>query len=521
MFDNLEPGQYQLIVEANDYTSDTVAVNIIANRSVFANRNLELVPNLNTPNIITSSPSNQSNEVSTLSEIVVEFDIRMNRQLTQNAFSIEPQIDGEFRWENDSRRMIFIPDSPLSPGTEYSITVSIDAQTYFEINLSEQYTFTFTTRSKLNVISAYPTDGETNVSTTVLVQIKFEEAIQAGSLPGNILFYDENDSFVNVIVNTGEYGNGIIEFYPRDPLASGKSYRVILKEGIQDVGNVPFDEELVIEFITDQTIYTDGSIIDDFESIGTWKQPNEAETTFGIDEATTQFNISTSVKRTDAGSGKLEYTFTDDFGRLVLENSSPIPISGSASDFGIWVYGDNSSNFLEYKFVDNLNTEYYALIDTLDWTGWKLKSVDIAAIAAGSDLSFEAITIKNNSITSDVGTIYFDDMQVDFITPVEEDESGLPTSFSLEQNYPNPFNPTTKIVYSVPVVDVHSGVEGPNITLLLFDILGREVATLVNQHQKPGVYKIEFDASQLPSGIYFYKMNAGNFSNVKKMVLLK
>lgn len=100
-----------------------------------------------------------------------------------------------------------------------------------------------------------------------------------------------------------------------------------------------------------------------------------------------------------------------------------------------------------------------------------------------------------------------------------KNESILPTQFSLSQNYPNPFNPTTTIEYQIPVVA--SDFRLSKITLKVHDILGREVATLVNQHQKPGNYKTVFDASNLSSGIYYYSLIINNDFFSKKMILLK
>ena len=89
----------------------------------------------------------------------------------------------------------------------------------------------------------------------------------------------------------------------------------------------------------------------------------------------------------------------------------------------------------------------------------------------------------------------------------------VPTGFSLEQNYPNPFNPSTKINWQSPV--------GSWQTLKIYDILGNEVATLVNEYKTAGSYEVEFSADELTSGIYFYKLKAGYFVETKKMILLK
>lgn len=94
-----------------------------------------------------------------------------------------------------------------------------------------------------------------------------------------------------------------------------------------------------------------------------------------------------------------------------------------------------------------------------------------------------------------------------------EDEVSAPTGFALSQNFPNPFNPTTSIKFNVG--------ERANVTLKVFDMLGREVATLVNEVKESGSYDVNFDAASLASGTYVYKLTAGNFVETKKMVLLK
>ena len=100
--------------------------------------------------------------------------------------------------------------------------------------------------------------------------------------------------------------------------------------------------------------------------------------------------------------------------------------------------------------------------------------------------------------------------------PVSVDEnelSGLPTTFSVSQNYPNPFNPSTKIVYSVT--------EGSNVKLTVFDVLGREVEVLVDGFKSAGIYELNFNAENLPSGLYLYTFEAGSTKITKKMTLLK
>ena len=94
----------------------------------------------------------------------------------------------------------------------------------------------------------------------------------------------------------------------------------------------------------------------------------------------------------------------------------------------------------------------------------------------------------------------------------------IPEHFELLQNYPNPFNPSTKIRFSIPPSE---GARGRNISVIIYDILGRDITILVNEELKPGVYEVQFDGGELPSGVYYYMLTAGNYSETKKMVLIK
>ncbi|MCB9205926.1 MAG: T9SS type A sorting domain-containing protein [Ignavibacteriales bacterium] len=156
----------------------------------------------------------------------------------------------------------------------------------------------------------------------------------------------------------------------------------------------------------------------------------------------------------------------------------------------------NKIAFLAYDPISiNSSPEYY-------WYGF-------------SETSLQVQTLKWFGILTDIN---------------DEKSEIIPSRIQLFQNYPNPFNPSTTIKYQIPQVIARSeatrqsNVETgyiPSVRLIVYDILGREVAVLVNQKQKPGIYEIEFDAVNLPSGIYFYKLNYGYFSQTKKMILIK
>ena len=185
--------------------------------------------------------------------------------------------------------------------------------------------------------------------------------------------------------------------------------------------------------------------------------------------------------------------------------NDPIPGSGDITS----VTGSAHSRF--NWFVRNDNKVY---VNPHNASNWQLDYTTPSG-------NYTYITIERNGYfsgavfaTKDNGGIsrtYFLSLGISQISSV------VPDAFSLKQNYPNPFNPETKIRLNIPADN-----EGNrNISLNVYDIGGKLVKQLTNEKLVPGVYEVDFNASGLPSGVYFYRMNAGNFSDTRKMILLK
>ncbi len=133
----------------------------------------------------------------------------------------------------------------------------------------------------------------------------------------------------------------------------------------------------------------------------------------------------------------------------------------------------------------------------------------------GSSLELKNYTLDNSkyynwSASTNYGT---PSLQNSVFTSTENDFNQIPTEYKLSQNYPNPFNPSTTISYSIP--------QNSNVSLKIYDVIGKEVMSLVNQQQVAGNYEIEFNASNFSSGVYFYKLQSGNFAETRKMILVK
>ena len=184
--------------------------------------------------------------------------------------------------------------------------------------------------------------------------------------------------------------------------------------------------------------------------------------------------------------------------------------------YGWWVAASNRCQDTPFIIKHKNGTDTVRINQTQNGSQWKL----IGTYNFSQDTS-QKIFISNAGTT---GTYIVADairiISYDPATTVENEKEITPTEFALYQNYPNPFNPITKIRYSIArSTEYYSVLQ--NVTLKVYDILGNEVTTLVNEEKSPGNYEVEFDARSLTSGVYFYELNAGTFFQTKKMILIR
>ncbi|MCF6271305.1 MAG: T9SS type A sorting domain-containing protein [Melioribacteraceae bacterium] len=197
-------------------------------------------------------------------------------------------------------------------------------------------------------------------------------------------------------------------------------------------------------------------------------------------------SFSATVKSTSTGSATnvvlLNWTTAtevNNYGfevqRASFREDGTTPVQGDWSTLGFVAGHGNSNSPKEYSFVD---TDIKVAERS---RSYRLKQIDTDGKFEYSDV----IELKNN----------------------------LTKEYVLEQNYPNPFNPTTVISYSIPTAS--------HVIVKVYDVLGKTITTLVDKSQETGSYKVIFNATELSNGIYFYKINAGEFISIKKMLLLK
>lgn len=519
LFDGLVPGQYKVLIEREGYFKDSATVSVVANQTVFADKFLTY-DTTRAPIVESYYPDASMDSVKTSDVVKMKFSRPMKKESVESAFSMNPPVTGTFTWSADNMSFTFKPDLPYLPKQQYTVTISQQALSIWNVGLSESFSFSFNTkfRNRLNLEKSYPIAGATEISTTIQIRLQFDAPIFQGSLAGNVRLVDESNvlqTVANVKV-TSANGKGYISFEPKNPLLSNSLYTVVLHGKISDLDSIPMVDTVYIPFRTSAEQYVSGNVIDNFEVLGGWRNPNLSMMSSGIDTNITKFAITNEKKVFGTNSGRLIYQFSGTNGVAAIPNTNK-PSTGTDNNatVGLWIFGDLSNNLLELYFNDSQNSGAAYFVDTINWTGWKLKYFPINEILLSGEKFLTDIAITKTSNGALNGTVYFDDFQTNVLVPVENSVSEIPTEFRLNQNYPNPFNPSTRISWQIPT----SG----HVELKIYDVLGNEITTLVNEYQNGGSYTINFDALKyrMSSGIYFYTITSQGKSITKKLVLMK
>jgi N-acetyl-anhydromuramyl-L-alanine amidase AmpD/methionine-rich copper-binding protein CopC len=456
-------------------------------------------------------------------KISITFSERMDRATVEKNFSITPNVPGSFVWETDNRTMSYVPNAYLAFGASYTVRIDTGAHNYFGKGLdqnadgaSDRYIFTFSTvnsdAAAPTVTKSYPEDKQANISPSASIRVTFSEVMDASSFDSAIAFTDSLGAAVLFTKTVTTQTNAtFVVVTPNTPLTAGMGYTLTVTQAAKDLSGNGLNAVHTISFTVIPYPTFVGNVVDNIDVAGGWWPPSNSGSTVGVLNPT--FKIVASPKFSGSGSGMITYEWTGTSGGVCREHDSGTPSVEGGSIVGIWVYGDNSGNAIELWFY---YTGGYATVPAgiIDWTGWKLVTVPVSAVPSGNR-RFMSFVLVQKAGAAMSGAIYIDALSVGTgVTEVTRSmASAVPASFVLEQNYPNPFNPSTRIQFSLP--------SAQSARLTVYDVLGREVAQLVNDALQAGTYTIEWNAKDIPSGVYFYTLKAGNFSQTKKLLLSK
>ncbi len=509
------------------------------------------------PVVISSNPAD-GDTIPANSMITLNFSKTMLPETIENAITLTPSATiAEFHWSDDYKSVILVFDSPLQSATEYLLTLSAAItdinQTPLDGNgdgvAGDDFTLQFYTLpddiygpvaiqsnpSMDNQTTDFPVDG--------VLTVVFNEPLDPSTVNNNtIKLFDSNGLIPTNYKLTPVSNRAVISVQTTDPLEYDTEYNLVLTSDISDTAGNTLDSDISINFKTSDIYYQEIVIIDKFLSLTNWEQPSYSGSTVGIIVPNTIFDMSgeaylPSASSRQRNSARLRYEWdlnATDY--LLREYASGSAIKNAKFDTSYtlqcYVFGDGSKNQFRFSLREENGQGYPLEVSkwiTINWYGWKIVEWKLSdPNSVGSWLGNEVMDGSNYYVDSfqlthlpkeseSKGKIFFDNLRLvkksKNPTSVNLNHPEIPQKLALRQNYPNPFNPTTTISFSIP--------ERGLVQLKIFDVLGREVAALINENLEQGNYQIPFDGSLLASGIYIYRLRFKNQTLTKQMLLMK
>ena len=555
LFDSLAFGNYTVIYDAPGYWPDTTEVTIDGSK-FFWTKNYFLSSSV-PPYVKSVSPANNEDMHPAWEPIVITFSHEIDTTSFRDGLILSPDAELIIGWNNALTTVtIHAADDTLDVETEFTLTLKANM---ILGNRGQQldgngdgvggddFVLVFTTSPPdiypPKIVMHYPPTTGYCDDLQPIISFHYDEIIDDSE--------DISDKFSLVRVTSGTAdidcdfdiyhigGKSIVSLFPKEPLVRLYAYRRYTFRGLKDLaGNETTSNQYTnLRILGDIPWYADTLVIDNFNSdlTGRWKQPSFSGTTEGLLNGETAANSRYVNHNTNSSNSmRIYYKFDTeaDYGlaRIYLDVSSPQAQRKftDASILQAWVFGDGSGNLLRFALDDpsgGASNHEVSPWYPLDFTGWKLIKWDLRDGETGvwdgiSDgtfngpLNFDSFQIEYvDSLGNNEGTIYIDDMMV--LTPggVGVGETDVPQAFALEQNYPNPFNPATTISYQLA--------SAGRIDLSVFDVNGRHVRTLVSERKNAGTHSIDFDASDLPSGVYIARLQHAAGTLSRKMLLVK
>ncbi|MGM0739377.1 MAG: Ig-like domain-containing protein, partial [Bacteroidota bacterium] len=471
----------------------------------------------------------------------------------------------------------FTPEAPFTYSwkDEYTLVIttdSLDFETAYELTITDQvldrengnamdgnadgepggdYVVTIITdvpdTDPPVLVTSYPKPEEPTSSLRPVIRLVYDETVDAGSLIRDAVHLTgplngsggstAQEEIVRGTVQLSTVGRqSVLHFFPESELQNNAEYRVQIQSDLADrFGNST--EAYSYTFKTDVPEVLAQAGIDNFNSgISGWWVPQQSGSTAGIVTEETEREHETEIVNfasESTGSMRLSYGWDTEVSSHLIRLYLP-PTADQNRRFSLdhvvqaYVFGDGSGNRLRFMLRDGGNqlegSEWY----TIDWIGWKLvewnlQEDPVVGWVNGDGILSGQLYTDSFQMTSGEGdyapsgTIYIDDYKIVQYdrepTSAPDPVADLPQQFKLEQNYPNPFNPTTLIGYELPV--------NSEVSLEVFDMLGRRVAVLVDGMVEAGSHQVNFDAARLSSGVYIYKLKAGSQTITRKMTLVK
>jgi N-acetylmuramoyl-L-alanine amidase len=501
MFDSVPPGEYKLYFEGvKDFMNDSLPVTVISNKStlanIFLNFDTTLIPKLKevSPSISDSIVFNQ--------EFTFTFDLSMNIDSVQKAVVFNPSVQLKYLWDAKNTILRVKPAVQFAPKTTYTVTISDIACSTWKVRIEAPAQFSFVTknRTKLKLEKSFPREAQKKISLFPRIILAFDAPLDPAGISSNIQFLTgTGEQLVRIREENSEKGGkGLFSFELSNPLELNKTYRIVMSSDLTDAAGMKLGQNVEISFTTRETAFQTGNLVEPFDDISRFWDPEASGSTSGTDNPLTTFTSSTIIKKGGTAAGKLDYVFVNQSGGLcrVFDSQKPTIGYDMANNFGIWVFGDLSFNALEYWFYSSGTANQMVSVDTIDWAGWDLKIIPFSKIGGSGDRSFHSVVIKQTADGAKAGTIYFDEAQIILPTSINEPESGSEIGLL---SYPNPFSVTGTVSFRLNAKS--------NLDLEVYTLSGQKIAEIFAGDLEPGEYNFNWTpSSSVVNGLYLYRL---------------
>lgn len=506
------------------------------------------------PRVLSTVPT-ESDTVTVISQLKIDFSKGMDATTFAAGMKIEPAVQiGSSVWSSDKKSVTFTFSHQLVPDTNY--TVILDSLTKDQLGISidgngdgiagDPFILQFFTEGADNsgpmISQGYPTAGSNQFDPEDLISIVFDERIDPANISYTTVSLTRNGNAMGrVVMHNIVNERSVLTIKPGAGLAGGDNCVLTIKKEIKDLYGNLMNEDYVANFTVAYFQYSNRTMIDDFSEDQYWMHPGFSGSTVGILISGTVFEYTDTFYipgTTPAKSAYLKYLWNPDATtRLIREYLSGGTAQSTTFDTSktlqLYIFGDGSNSRFRFAVDEGTGTAWpvheVSKWINIDWIGWRLvewKLNDPESVGSWigngvlDNLLYRTDSFQLTDTTGSApnGLIYFDSYS--FVTKrpsgtvdLREDDEALPSGFYLAQNYPNPFNPSTVISYRLP--------DDGQVSLKVFDVLGNEIAQLVNDYQKQGVYNVNFDASGISSGIYVYQLISNEKIQTRKMILIR
>jgi|DeeseametaMP1139_FD_contig_21_854510_length_3669_multi_12_in_0_out_0_1 N-acetylmuramoyl-L-alanine amidase len=539
--EELSNGNQQVIVSAEGFYSDTATVDVLTDDFTF--HDVSLVSAI--PPSVTGFENTDTLLVNPGENLVLQFSRKMVKTTVEDALSLTPTDSIRLVWKSDSRLEIITNELEFESNYVLKIdSTAIDRSSYMhqmdgnsdgiggDSFVLEIKTGNADIQSPV-VSDIRPTNTQLN-ELTPIASATFDEYLDISNLSSSIEIKKGTYSVPGTVKYYEVFGKSVINFFPSQRLDKSTNYVLRLSGSISDTVGNALGSDINRTFPTTDQEINNEIVVDNFDGgLNAWWEPNQSGSTTGYVPEETSLEVETDIVNLLTGSTqsmRINYGWrSSDTSHLIREyrGSVSTPKFGNSRILQSYVFGDGNGNKFRFVVRDGNGeleaSEWY----TVDWLGWKLVSWDMAndpvvAWANGNGTLNGTLYLDSYQLTytpgqPSTGFILFDDLRaVEMgLATSNEDEllADIPSDIKLNQNYPNPFNPSTNITFGLPQ---HSKVD-----ITVYDMLGRKVATVFAGTKPQGFHSVQFDASNLSSGIYIYQLRTDFGVISKQMTLLK